>query len=267
MKLLTKATAPYPSRIVAPAPGDLSEIFSAIQGEGPFVGERHLFIRTGGCPFRCHYCDTPEALVPYGDCLVETPPTSRKFRRIRNPVAPDTLRALVGEFLGTNGVHRAITLTGGEPLWQADYLAQALPLLRTFGKRIYLETAGAHTAELKKILEFVDVIAMDLKPPSASGLKPLWSSHREFMRVALAKSLFVKIVVTRKTTKEDLIQARDLVAEVDKTIVVILQPVTPMWKVRVGPTVSQLLGWQALLAERLDQVRVIPQVHRALGDR
>ena len=267
MTALAAPVQSWPSKIVPPAAGDLAEIFSAIQGEGPFVGERHLFIRTGGCPFRCHYCDTPEALIPAADCLVESPSASRKFRKVKNPVTPEALRALAGEFLATDGVHRAVTLTGGEPLWQAGYLARALPLLRDFGRRIYLETAGAHPGELKQVLEHVDVVAMDLKPPSASALKPLWSAHREFMRIALVKELIVKIVVTRKTTREDLIQARDLVAEVDKTVPVILQHVTPMWKVRVSPTVAQLLGWQALMAERLDRVRVIPQMHRMLGDR
>ena len=260
-------TAPYPTRIVPPTAGDLSEVFSAIQGEGSLVGERHLFIRLGGCPFRCHYCDTPEALVSSPACLVEHPAASRKFRRVPNPISPEALRAIAGEFLAVNGVHRAIVLTGGEPLWQAGYLAKALPLLRTFGKRIYLETAGGHPAELKSIIEHLDVIAMDLKPPSASGLKPMWAAHREFIRTALAKELIVKVVVTRKTTRWDLEQVRDLVAEVDRTVPVILQPVTPAWKIKVPPTIAQLLGWQALLSEKLERVRVIPQVHRALGDR
>jgi hypothetical protein len=47
----------------------------------------------------------------------------------------------------------------------------------------------------------------------------------------------------------------------------ILQPVTPAWKVRVGPTISQLLAWQAMFSEKLERVRIIPQIHRMLGDR
>jgi organic radical activating enzyme len=246
----------------------LAEIFSAIQGEGTAVGERHLFVRTGSCPFRCAYCDTPEALVPAPVCLVESPPAGRKFRKVPNPVAPEELKNLVGGFLSADGgVHRAITITGGEPLWQAAYLRAALPLLREFGRRIYLETAGAHVEELKLVLEFVDVVAMDVKPPSASGLKPFWHQHREFLRASLAKEVMVKVVVTRKTTLHDLTQVRDLVSDVDRTVPVILQPVTPMWKSKFPPTIAQLLGWQAHLAEKLANVRIIPQVHRALGDR
>ena len=163
-------------------------------------------------------------------------------------------------------MYRAVTITGGEPLWQAGYLKTALPLLRRFGKCIYLETAGAHVAELQSILEHVDVIAMDIKPPSATGIKPMWSVHRDFLKMALVKQVIVKVVVTRKTTLTELEQVRDLVAEVDRTIPVILQPVTPAWKVKQTATIAQLLSWQALLSEKLEQVRIIPQCHRALGD-
>src|SRR5262245_24497636 len=102
--------ASYPTKIVPPKPGDLAELFSAIQGEGTSVGERHLFVRLGSCPFRCAYCDTPEALIPSEFALVETPSASRKFKKVKNPVSPEELRELVGATLNADGgVHRAIT--------------------------------------------------------------------------------------------------------------------------------------------------------------
>ncbi len=260
------AAASYSMKLVKPVPGSLDEVFSAIQGEGTRVGERHLFIRMGGCPFRCQYCDTPSGLVPQTHCRVETPPSSRKFKRVPNPVTPEALFTIAGSFLAGDTAHRAVVITGGEPLWQAPYLVSALPLLREYGKKIYLETAGAHPAELQSILPFVDVIAMDIKPPSSSGMKPLWSAHRDFLRIGLAKEILVKIVVTRKTISHDLEQVRDLVAGVDKSVPVILQPVTPSWKVKFPPTIDQLLNWQTMMSAKLDQVRIIPQVHRALGD-
>jgi organic radical activating enzyme len=35
----------------------ISEIFSSWQGEGPHLGERHLFIRFERCNVHCEYCD------------------------------------------------------------------------------------------------------------------------------------------------------------------------------------------------------------------
>ena len=36
----------------------INEIFSSIQGEGPVVGYKQLFIRFCGCNLNCDYCDT-----------------------------------------------------------------------------------------------------------------------------------------------------------------------------------------------------------------
>jgi len=259
-------SAPYPMKIIRPEEGNLTGIYSAIQGEGTLVGERQLFLRFGGCPFRCHYCDTPEALIPAQHCRIEDPPGERKFRKIPNPVSAEMLAEIVKPFMEPGVHHRAIVLTGGEPLWQSAYLKSALPALRAFGQRIYLETAGAHVDELKGILSLVDIVSMDMKPPSSTGMKPLWAQHREFLKVALPKQVMVKVVVTRATSLSDLAQVRDIVSEVDRTIPVILQPLAPAWKAKKIPTPAQLYMWQGLLSEKLENVRVIPQIHKLLGD-
>ncbi len=257
----------YPVKVVQPSPGDITEILSVIQGEGTLIGERHLFIRLAGCPFRCAYCDTPQALVPQPACLVESPPGKRKFRKIPNPIAAAELPALVQPFFAAANVHRAVTLTGGEPLLQAGYLKEVLPSLREMGKRVYLETAGVHVAELRSILDHVDVVAMDVKLPSATGMKPMWAAHRDFLRAALMKHVIIKVVVSRKTLMSELELVRDMVSEIDRTVPVVIQPVTPAWKVKTGASTDQLLTWQALLSEKLNEVRVIPQCHRFLQDR
>ena len=40
-----------------PATARVTEIFSSLQGEGPLMGERHLFIRFEACHMACAYCD------------------------------------------------------------------------------------------------------------------------------------------------------------------------------------------------------------------
>ena len=36
----------------------IKEIFTSVQGEGPYVGYKQLFIRFCNCNLKCNYCDT-----------------------------------------------------------------------------------------------------------------------------------------------------------------------------------------------------------------
>ena len=43
----------------------VSEIFGpTVQGEGALIGKPTVFVRTGGCDFRCSWCDTLHAVLP-----------------------------------------------------------------------------------------------------------------------------------------------------------------------------------------------------------
>jgi len=43
----------------------ISEIFGpTVQGEGPLIGQPTVFVRTGGCDYRCVWCDTLYAVLP-----------------------------------------------------------------------------------------------------------------------------------------------------------------------------------------------------------
>ena len=43
----------------------ISEIFGpTVQGEGALIGKPTVFVRTGGCDFRCSWCDTLHAVLP-----------------------------------------------------------------------------------------------------------------------------------------------------------------------------------------------------------
>lgn len=236
----------------------VTEIFSSVQGEGPYVGCRHLFIRFAGCNLSCAYCDTSRA-VP-GNCRVEVRPGTRRFVHLPNPLTPEEVGVLVS---GMNPAgHHAVSLTGGEPLLYPGFLGELIPLLRGARRGIYLETNGTLDEALKRVVRLVDVVAMDVKLPTATGMRPFWEEHRRFLAAAQGKKVVVKAVVTRETPVEEVLAAAEMAQEAKAILV--LQPVTARDPGR-RPAPAQLLYLQSRALEVAKDVRVIPQVHRLCG--
>ena len=53
------AVAGHPVRSTTARTIAISEIFGpTIQGEGALIGKPTVFVRTGGCDYRCSWCDT-----------------------------------------------------------------------------------------------------------------------------------------------------------------------------------------------------------------
>jgi organic radical activating enzyme len=224
------------------------ELFSSIQGEGIYAGLPHLFVRFWNCNMACHYCDT-------------------NYRGPYEEYTAQRLSLTVLRFLRCEGPFHAVSLTGGEPLLWHRFLVEWLPWLKDEGQRVYLETNGTLPEALAKVLKWVDIIAMDIKPPSATGDRAWWQAHEQFLKTALTREIeiFIKIVVTPQLTDEELIRSFDLVARVDPHIPLVLQPVTPWGLVRERPTPDCLAYWQAMARQWLKDVRIVPQLHRILG--
>ncbi|HWQ61341.1 MAG TPA: 7-carboxy-7-deazaguanine synthase QueE [Negativicutes bacterium] len=237
---------------------DFAEVFSSIQGEGKYVGYRQVFVRLAGCNMACAYCDTPASRQATPQGRVERTPGSRDFFTVESPVAPDVLAGYVNNLLGSP--HHSISLTGGEPLCQAAGLAEMAPKL---AGRLYLETNGTLPDELAVVLPHVAIVAMDIKLPSTSG-REWWDEHRRFLRAAAARDLFVKVVLTAATDDAEFRQATALVAAVDRRIPTVLQPVSPVENV-AGIAPEAVLRLLAMALEDLDDVRVVPQTHKMMG--
>ncbi|MFZ5817653.1 MAG: radical SAM protein [Bacillota bacterium] len=101
----------------------INEIFLSVQGETSSAGLPTIFVRTGGCPIRCTYCDTPYALTTQGSV----------------PMTVDEVMAAVRERRC-----KRVCLTGGEPLIQPRAELQELfDRLHAEGYELSVETSGA----------------------------------------------------------------------------------------------------------------------------
>lgn len=237
---------------------NLVEIFPSFQGEGPYAGEGHLFVRFQGCELSCQWCDTPATFQINRFCKVIPDFFSEMKLEIPNPVSVDTLQKVISDFPKI-----PIALTGGEPLQRSKFLKEWLSNLS--GRTILLETAGVHMAALKEVLPFVSIISMDLKLPSSTGMRPYWKEHEEFLKMALSRKVYVKVVVTAETRDEEIAQAINLVAKLAPQVPFILQPVSETSTFDGVPILRQLYQWWQLANDLLPNVRVLPQMHKTLG--
>jgi 7-carboxy-7-deazaguanine synthase len=244
----------------------IQEIFSSIQGEGPWVGQRHIFVRFAGCDIRCRYCDTPDAVQREEAgtdplfCSVQITAGSNERELAPNPVSPPALAAFCSRLSIAGPTRQVISLTGGEPLLHASFLTKWLPMMHdTF--ILYLETSGIHHDAMNRIRELVDVVSIDFKLPSATGLRPFWEEHRKFLEVSRGKTFFVKIVVTSDTKEEDVLTAARIIASCDRSTVLVIQPAGGLF----APESAMLMDLQDAALGIIEDVRVIPQVHKILN--
>lgn len=129
----------------------VAEIFgTTLQGEGALVGRQTVFVRTGGCDFRCSWCDSLHAVL-------------MKHRQQWDEVSAEHVLARVMAL--TFGRPILITLSGGNPALQP--LAPLIDLGREHGFTFALETQGSIA---KPWFHKLDHLILSPKPPS-SGMR------------------------------------------------------------------------------------------------
>ena len=225
--------------------GYVSEIYASLQGEGPFAGQRQVFVRLAGCPLRCNYCDTPGSLVARGHERVSVDDAARRIKKVAGARV------------------RTVSVTGGEPLAQHRFLADLLPRLKKSGFRVYLETAGVHPDRLASLIALCDVVSMDIKLPSATG-RTHWKEHRGFLKVAGEKAI-AKLVLEKRSTAEEVSRAVELLAEQARPPLLVIQPATPIPPKAEAPSSDQIADAYEKATRRLERVLVMPQQHKIWG--
>ncbi|ATW24343.1 7-carboxy-7-deazaguanine synthase QueE [Candidatus Formimonas warabiya] len=239
----------------------IQEIFSSIQGEGIYLGVRQIFLRFWQCNLRCTYCDTGETLHhPPDSFFVQRAPGSKSFISYENPISPRDLLLIIKGLHPAR--HHSLSITGGEPLLQEQFLREFLALFQGLCP-VFLETNGTLCEALERVLPFLAIISMDMKLPSAAGVD-LWRQHEDFLRIAHAKEVYVKVVITADTGEEEIDKVVQIIQKVDRSIPLVLQPVTPVGKVKEIPP-EKVIALQDRCGLRLSYVRVIPQVHKLIN--
>jgi len=217
----------------------ITEIFKSIQGEGPYQGIVQVFVRFFGCNLNCIFCDT---LLSY-------------YREIY-------LKSLLEELDSFSGYH-SVSLTGGEPLLQIDFLIELVKELKKKKIIIYLETNGTLPDNLLKIINYLDVISMDFKLPSSSQLKPFWKEHQDFLKIAVDKNIFIKTVIGPQTTDSDIYQTIKIIKKINKNLRLVLQPQSP-FELRLNDKLGNL---QDICIKQGIDAKIIGQIHKTLGIR
>ncbi|NLB87970.1 MAG: 7-carboxy-7-deazaguanine synthase QueE [Syntrophomonadaceae bacterium] len=238
---------------------DLHEIMCTIQGEGALVGTRQVFIRFKGCNLRCSYCDTEESFINSKNCLVYKETGKNESKEIHpNPLTIDELGRIV------KGIDaNYISLTGGEPLLHAEFMAEFIKSLKGNNYKFLLETNGTLPEKLSQVIHYLDYVSMDIKLPSTIG-KDFLPIHEEFLFIAQQKPCYIKIVITPDYIKEEFIEAIHMVKRINPNITVFIQPVTPRDK-ESKVDIFECIALQEYSLKIINDVRILPQIHPWLG--
>ena len=211
----------------------VKEIFTSIQGEGPYVGYKQLFIRLCGCNLNCSYCDTDFDIKNAKEYSID------ELINICN----------------INSDCHSVSLTGGEPLLNLEFIKE-------FGEScklpIYLETNGTLYNKLNEVINRITYISADIKLPSATGLEPLWEEHEKFFSIASQKEFFAKVVFNKNINDFEIHKITHLCKQYD--VELILQPMMRGKESGVNSDFMQEILNKCL--KIYPKTRLIPQVHK-----
>lgn len=117
----------------------------SIESLGTFDGEGlRTVVFFAGCPMRCIYCHNPDTFEQSGGNLVEAEQVADKVARYKN-------------YIRRGGA----TLSGGEPLMQAEFALELVRLLKDRGIPTALDTAGSVFAP--EVIDECEMVILDIK--------------------------------------------------------------------------------------------------------
>ena len=167
--------------------GTIFDIKGFALSDGPGI-RTTVFLK--GCPLRCLWCHNPEGLSPkpelrvkmsrctgcgkcrlpcdhadckpFGRCLHICP--FGNVTAAGTEYTPEELAAILLRDRDVFGNDGGVTFSGGEPLMQADFLAECASILRREGVHTAIETSSyAPPAVYDRVTDAVDYVLCDIK--------------------------------------------------------------------------------------------------------
>ena len=175
--------------------GNIHSIESCGTVDGPGI---RFVVFTQGCPLRCQYCHNPDTWDYKGEA---------------NQMSADEILAQyegVKEFCGGG-----ITVTGGEPLVQIDFVTELFKKAREKGIHTALDTSGLlfskdNTEKMDELLKYTSLVLLDIKHIDEEEHKKLTKhSNKNILEFAKylsdnKKPMWVRhVVVPNITLKEE----------------------------------------------------------------
>ena len=126
-----------------------TESFGSVDGPGV-----RFVIFTAGCPMRCQFCHNPDTWNMKTGTLTSTDDLIKKALRYRS-------------YWGDEG---GITVSGGEPLLQIDFLTELFKKAKENGIHTTLDTSGTpftreepFFSKFNELMQYTDLILLDIK--------------------------------------------------------------------------------------------------------
>lgn len=126
--------------------GRIHSVESCGTVDGPGI---RFVIFTQGCPLRCLYCHNPDCRYPADGKLVTADELIEEIQKYKSYM----------RFSGGG-----VTVSGGEPLMQAEFVQEILWRCKQLGIHTALDTSGyTNLSVAKPVLEFADLVLLDIK--------------------------------------------------------------------------------------------------------
>ncbi len=195
--------------------GKIHSFQSLGAADGPGV---RFIVFFQGCPYRCPYCHNPD-----------TRPFSGGEEYTAEQIIEKASRYKPYFEAGGGG----ITVSGGEPLMQAEFIAELFELAHQNGINTCLDTAGVKPdATVKKVLMHTDTVLCDVKFPSRELYKKHIGGSLENISelLTLCRDVGINTVVRHVVvpgltdSEENILSLKKLVCGIDKGIKIELLP-------------------------------------------